>query len=168
MSTPDTTWGSTIPTPRRSAKDAPILAWLDELNVLIPNGVEVSRTNVSFDNLARLIARFIYLVSVQHEILGSFLWNYQLWTHRQPVRVYTNGQREPLDVYQRLVNANFNLNVNRRALMDDFSSVALDAGGKAAFTKFREDLKALQASMERQPWAVWKLYPAALKVNINA
>ena len=55
-----------------------------------------------------------------NEILGGFIWNYQLWTHRQPVRVYRNGQREPLDVYQRLVNANYNLNVTRRALIHDF------------------------------------------------
>jgi arachidonate 15-lipoxygenase len=148
--------------------DEPILAWLDELNSLIPNGVEVSRTNVTLDSLARLVARFMYLVTAQHEILGSYLWNYQLWTHRQPVRVYKNGQREPLDVYQRLVNANYNLNVRRRALIHDFSYLALDASGKVAFAKFDSDLKALQASMERQPRAVWKLYPKELKVNINA
>jgi len=66
------------------------------------------------------------------------------------------------------VNANYNLNVRRRALMHDFSYLALDASGKAAFAKFDSDLKALQASMERQPRAVWKLYPQELKVNINA
>jgi hypothetical protein len=148
--------------------DGAVLAWLDELNALIPNGVEVTRDNVSFDNLARLVARFIYLVSVQHEILGSFVWNYQLWTHRQPVRVYQNGQREPLDVYQRLVNANYNLNVTRRALIHDFSYLAPDEAAQAAMAKFNRELNALQATMEREPWAVWKLYPESLKVNINA
>jgi len=148
--------------------DGAVLAWLDELNALIPNGVGVTRDNVSFDSLARLLARFIYMVSVQHEILGGFIWNYQLWTHRQPVRVYRNGQREPLDVYQRLVNANYNLNVTRRALIHDFSYMALDAPGQAALAKFNRELGALQAAMERAPWAVWKLYPDALKVNINA
>jgi arachidonate 15-lipoxygenase len=148
--------------------DEPVLAWLDELNAAIPSGVQVSRTDVTFDSLTRLVARIIYLVTVQHEILGSFVWNYQLWTHRQPLRVYTNGQREPLDVYQRLVNANYNLNVRRRALVYDFSYLTPDAAGKGAFVKFGQDLKALQASMEQQPWTVWKLYPKALKANINA
>jgi hypothetical protein len=149
-------------------QDASLGGWLDELNDLIPHGVEVDRSNVTFDSLARLMTRFMYLVTVQHEILGSFLWNYQLWSHRQPVRIYRNGQRVPLDVYQRLVNANYNLNVKRRALMFDFSYLALDAAGAAALVKFNQELKRLRLSMGQQPWAIWKLYPDALKVNINA
>ncbi len=148
--------------------DAGILAWLDELNALTPNGVEVSRDDVDFESLARLIARFMYLVTVQHELLGSFIWDYQLWTHRQPARIYLNGQREPLDVYQRLVNANYNLNVKRRELQHDFSYLSLDARAKAAFAEFDRNLDKLQAAMESEPRAVWKLYPKALKVNINA
>ncbi len=101
-------------------------------------------------------------------MVGSFLWNYQLWTHRQPTRVYRNGRREPLDVYQRLVNANYNLNVERRKLMDDFSSLALDEAGRQAFRRFQEDLRALQDDMASEAWAVWKLYPKMLNVNINA
>ncbi len=148
--------------------DAGILAWLDELHALTPNGVDVTRGDVTFDSLARLIARFLYLVTVQHELLGSFIWDYQLWTHRQPVRMYESGQREPLDVYQRLVNANYNLNVKRRLLMHDFSYLALDDQARACFAEFNRNLDALQAAMEQEPWAVWKLYPKVLKVNINA
>ncbi len=150
--------------------DEHILAWLDELNSLLPNGTGVTQENLTFENLARLVARFIYLESVQHEILGGFLWNYQLWTHKQPSRVYKNGQREPLDVYQRLVNANYNLNVTRRELMFDFSYLALDGDEDAAsvLARFQEELEWLQLSMTNEPWAIWKLYPRALKVNINA
>jgi arachidonate 15-lipoxygenase len=148
--------------------DDSVLAWLDELNRLVPNGVGVSRADVTLERLARLVARCIYMVSAQHEILGGFLWNYQLWTHRQPVRVYASGQPEPLDVYQRLVNANYNLNVRRRALIYDFGYLAVDALGAAAMRRFCQQLDGLQAAMEREPWAVWKLYPRALKVNINA
>lgn len=148
--------------------DTALGLWLDELNSLIPNGVGVSRDDVTFDSLARLIARCMYLGTVQHEFLGSFIWNYQLWTHRQPVRVYKASRREPLDVYQRLVNANYNLNVTRRALMYDFSYMMDDDLAKAALRKFIRELESLQALMEQQPWAVWKLYPKALKVNMNA
>lgn len=151
-------------------RDEHILAWLDELNALLPNGAGVTRDDLTFESLARLVARFIYLATVQHEILGSFLWNYQLWTHRQPARVYRNGQREPLDVYQRLVNANYNLNVTRRELIFDFSYLALDGDENAAseLIRFQEELEWLQMSMATEPWAIWRLYPRALKVNINA
>jgi hypothetical protein len=148
--------------------DPAVCSWLDQLNRTIPNGVKVSRSDVTFASLARLIARFIYLVSVQHEMLGTFLWNYQLWTHRQPARIYQDGRREPLDVYQRLVNANFNLNVTRTQLMDDFSCLGLDHAGKQAFTIFRTRLQELQSKMEKEPWAVWKIYPEVLEANINA
>jgi arachidonate 15-lipoxygenase len=96
------------------------------------------------------------------------MWDYQVWTHRQPARVYKDFQREPLDVYQRLVNANYNLNVHRRALMDDFTHIALDYRAKAAMLQFQSELAALQAAMDSHPWAVWRLYPRELEVNINA
>jgi arachidonate 15-lipoxygenase len=148
--------------------DAEVLAWLEELNARVPNGVGVGPNDVTWDKLARLLASQLYLVTVQHEILGSCMWDYQLWTHRQPARVYEDFQREPLDVYQRLVNANYNLNVHRRALMDDFTRVALDYRAKAAMWQFQSELAALQATMDSHPGAVWRLYPSELKVNINA
>lgn len=148
--------------------DGVLLAWLDALGDLVPNGVGLTRDTVDLAGLARLVARCMYLVSAQHEILGSFLWNYQLWTHRQPVRVYASGQPEPVDVYQRLVNANYNLNVTRRALMSDFSALAPDELGVQSLRRFQQRLQDLQSRMDSEPWAVWKLYPRALKVNINA
>ena len=82
--------------------------------------------------------------------------------------MYKDFRREQLDVYQRLVNANYNLNVHRRALMDDFNRVALDYRARAALLQFQSDLAALEAAMDSQPGAVWRLYPRELKVNINA
>jgi hypothetical protein len=148
--------------------DAEVMAWLDELNSLLPNGVGVSRSDVTWDTLARMLAGQLFLVTVQHEILGSFMWNYQLWTHRQPARIYDDFQPEPLDVYQRLVNANYILNVPRRALIHNFDRLALDYRAKAAMLQFQTDLAVLQLKMDSRPRAVWRLYPRDLKVNINA
>ena len=89
-------------------------------------------------------------------------------THVQPARVYADGRREPLDVYQRLVNANFNLNVSRTRLMHDFGYLALDRRGAAAFRLFRYDMQKLHERMERDPPAPWKIYPRILEANINA
>ena len=122
----------------------------------------------TIEGAARLIAAFIYLATVEHEILGTGVWNYQMWTHVQPVRIYKNGQREPLDVYQRLVNANFNLNVSRAPLMQDFSGLAIDEQGRVAFRQFLSELGVLQNRLEQEPFAHWKIYPKILEANINA
>jgi hypothetical protein len=148
--------------------DTEIMAWLDELNAFLPKGVGVSRNDVTWDTLARMLAGQLYLVTVQHEILGSFMWNYQLWTHRQPARIYDDFQREPLDVYQRLVNANYILNVRRRLLMHNFDRLALDDRAEAAMSQFQTDLAELQLKMDNHPHAVWQVHPRDLKVNINA
>ena len=93
--------------------------------------------------MTRLVATLIYLATTHHEILGTGMWNYQMWTHVQPVRIYAGGGREPVDVYQRLVNANFMLNVRRAPLMQDYSHVALDTGAADAFRAFNRDLRTL-------------------------
>src|SRR5574341_898367 len=143
--------------------------WIAELDRLVPNGIHaLSGDSVSIESAARLIAALIYMATVEHEILGTGLWNYQLWTHLQPVRIYSNGQREPVDVYQRLVNANFNLNVRRARLKQDFGYLGLDRKGADAFRMFRYELQLLQAKMEQQPFTHWKIYPNILEANINA
>lgn len=149
-----------------ASEDVDLKKWIDALiGYLPPDSAERPRT---LAGLARLLAQWLYLETVEHDTCGSFLWNYQLWVHRQPCRVYKNGMREPLDVYQRLVNANFNLNVRRLALMSDFSYLALDEQGAAAFSQFQKDLEAVQQAMDRKPWAAWKVYPAMLEANMNA
>ncbi len=149
--------------------DPTVAAWINALNEMVPNGIaSLLGSSVTLDGLARLIAALIYMATVEHEILGTGLWNYQMWSHVQPVRVYKNGQREPIDVYQRLVNANFNLNVSRAQLLQDFSYLALDERGATAFRKFNSDLQELQTALAKEPFAYWKIYPKILEANINA
>jgi hypothetical protein len=174
-------------------RDEPVLNWLDSLNhplhgiptflpdphpVPLPNSLPVHRGNVTLARLSRLLASFLYLVTVRHVLAGSFLWNYQLWAHKQPPRLYRNGRRLPLDVYRRLVNANFNLNVPRTPLMwketeDDWSYLASDQCGqqsqaKRVWSEFQEELKTLEKEWRtKYPWYVWRVYPSMLEVNIN-
>ena len=156
--------------------DRPIQQWLEELKRLFPGGLGLPSTPLTIATLARLVARLIYLTSVHHEQVGTHLWNYQLWTHTHPVRVYRDGRRIPEDVYQRLVNNNYILNVVRAPLITDFSPLAVkepdnpqrQARAEQSFGKFRDDLNKLQQEMEREPWAAWKLYPKDLEANINA
>jgi len=151
------------------AADAAVAAWVGALDEMIPNGVRsVAGPALTVAGVAELCAALIYMATVEHEVLGTGLWNYQMWTHVQPVRVYADGRREPLDVYQRLVNANFNLNVHRAQLMQDFAYLALDEPGRSAFRQFREDLAALQARVDGEPRAYWKVSPGILEATINA
>lgn len=161
--------GAYYNTDKELRKDEHVQNWLAQLDKITPNGLEgMVGNDVTLAKVSRLIASYIYLVTVQHELVGTFMWNYQMWVHKQPARVYKDGRRETLDVYQRLVNANFNLNVSRKKLMDDFSYLALDQKGVDAFRAFREELKALQAKMEEEEFAFWKIYPRMLEANINA
>lgn len=148
--------------------DQSVRNWLDHMDKLIPNGIGALVDDVNRASVARFIGGLIYMATVQHDVLGTSMWNYQMWVDKQPVRIYRNGQREPLDVFQRLVNANFNLNVNRKNLLDDFSYLGLDATGMALFRQFQDDLKVLQGRMEAEEFAYWKIYPTILEANINA
>ncbi len=149
--------------------DAQLASWIAALAAYVPHGVlELAPMPLTIDGATQLLATLIYFTTVEHEVLGSGVWNYQLWPDVQPPRVYANGQRIPIDVYSRLVDANFTLNVARTPLMSDFSSLALDAGGVAAFEAFRNDLAKLQGIMDAEATTRWRIEPRRLKANINA
>jgi len=149
--------------------DPAVRDWLKELDALTPNGIAgITQGDATREAISRLIGAFIYMAAVQHEALGTGLWNYQMWLHKAPVRVYLDGRREPRDVYQRLVNMNFILNVHRKQLLDDFSYLALDERGAELFRQFRRELQELQRKLEPEPFAAWRTYPNVLEANINA
>ena len=151
------------------ADDESLQRWLEALDRALPHGVRhVSGGGRTPVGLAALVSTLIYLVTVEHEIVGSGLWDYQLWTDVHPVRVYRDGSRPPVDVYQRLVNADITLNVDRTSLMSDFSHLALDPRGADAFGRFVADLRALQADLAGRPGSCWRIEPKVLKANINA
>jgi arachidonate 15-lipoxygenase len=143
--------------------------WVNALDRLLPRGTRaVLGKSYTLESAAQLIASLIYLETVEHESLGAGLWDYQAWTHVQPVRIYRNGQREPLDVYQRLINATFILHVQRTPLMADFSPLALDLKGADAMSLFRAELRKLQRHTQRLAPAPWRITPRDLEANINA
>jgi arachidonate 15-lipoxygenase len=126
--------------------DAAIQAWVKDLNRYVPGGVEgLLGDKITIAGAARLITSYIYAGSVEHEVLGSGLWDYQL-----------------------LVNYNFSVNVRRAPLMQDFSYMAgNDAAGAAAFSTFLGELTALQVRLKAQQHESWKMYPADLEVSVS-
>lgn len=148
--------------------DPHIAAWIKDVARRIPGGLrDLVGDVVSVDDVARLVAGFIYLGSVEHEVLGTRLWNYQLWNHVQPTRIYRSGRRESVDVYQRLVNYNFILNVRRSPLCSDFTDVALDTAGRDAFRRFLTDLEALQDMLDGEDSEHWTVSPKILESGVN-
>jgi hypothetical protein len=150
--------------------DQHLVAWVEDLHDRLPNGVHgVMGPTVTIDGVAQLLATIVYLATVEHEITGSGLWDYQLWNDTSPVRIREDGKRVPVDVYQRLVNSNFNLNVHRTMLLDDhMPTLALDARGVSSFVQFQQDLLGLQADLDRSRAEPWRIEPRHLKANINA
>ncbi len=158
---------SYYPSDAALANDPHVAAWYTQLDQLIPHGIGPLGDVSTIDSAARLIGSLIHLVSYQHEARGTLLWNYQLWTDVQPIRIYADGRREPVDVFQRLVNANFGLNIRRTPMVRDFSYLALDGRGRAAFRAYLCDLLELQTHLEAEPRALWKVYPEMLEANMN-
>jgi arachidonate 15-lipoxygenase len=159
---------------RALGQDAEIVEWLRQLNSLIPNGIDqIMQRKLTRERLAALIGGFLYMAAVQHEGLGAGLWDYQLWVHKHPIRVYENGRRIPPDVYSRLVNANFILNAHRTPLVQDFSKLAVGDGAKLEqgarrFQAFHEELVNLDASLSALPHTEWRMMPSRLYAHINA
>jgi hypothetical protein len=149
------------------AADVDVQRWFAQLDRLIPNGVGAIGDTLTVDAASRLIGSLIHLVSYQHEAYGTLLWNYQPWTQVQPIRVAVDGSSEPVDVYQRLINADFGLNIRRSPMMQDFSYLATDERGKAAFRAYLSDLLALQTRLEQEPLELYKVYPEMLEANMN-
>lgn len=149
------------------AADPDVQRWFAQLDRIAPNGIGVLGDTKTVDAASRLIGSLIHLVSYQHEAYGTLLWNYQLWTQVQPIRVRVDGAPEPVDVYQRLVNADFGLNIRRSPMLQDFSSLAIDHAGRAAFRAYLADLLALQTRLETEPRSLYKVYPEMLEANMN-
>lgn len=149
------------------AADADVQRWAAELARLLPNGLGVLGDTTTRDGAARLIGSLVHLVAYQHEAYGTLLWNYQPWTQVQSIRVAVDGAPEPVDVYQRLINADFGLNIRRSPMLQDFSYLAVDSAGRAAFRAYLTDLLALQTQLEQEPTELYKVYPDMLEANMN-
>ncbi len=148
--------------------DPAVAAFLDALATLIPNGFDgLAGDELTRDGLARLIGAYIYEGNTIHDMAGTSLWDYQLWADRNPTRVYADGRRVPVDVFQRVINNNFALQIKRAPLLADYGEAALDGEGRALFTQFYEECRALQDRYDQAPAGPWRMEPKNLEISMN-
>ncbi len=146
--------------------DADVAGWLDELDRLIPNGLQLERP-LTRAALARRVGAYMYDGNTIHDLAGTTLWDYQLWPDHNPTRVARDGRRVPVDVFQRVINNNFALQLRRAPLLADYRDVALDERGAALFTQFFDECTALQDRYDQAPTGPWRMEPRNLEINMN-
>ena len=159
----------------KALREDPFVAdWLEELNRIIPNGIPgaLLGNKLDRDRLAHFIGGYIYESNTIHEIAGTNLWDYQLWTDKNPIRIYSNGQRLPRDIFQRAINNNFALQLERDPLCFDYRDVAKDEAGRKLFTQFCVDCRRLQVDYDLERWdsgdhPIWRMEPRNLNIGMN-
>lgn len=149
--------------------DKDVQNWITTMESLIPNGLgEFLGSGLSRDNVARMLGAVIYEGCTTHDLIGTTLWDYQLWVDRNPVRVNRDGSRISLSVLHRVIINNFALQLARSPLLDDYSAVALDEKGRQLFTQWFEECKKLQSYYDQHPADIWRMEPKNLEVSMNA
>ncbi|MEQ9021919.1 MAG: hypothetical protein RLN82_04055, partial [Pseudomonadales bacterium] len=154
-------------------RDPDVAHWLSALDNIIPNGLPKSlMAELTREELARVIGAYIYEGITIHELAGTALWDYQLWPDKNPTRIYKDGRRIPLDVFQRVINANFALQLERAPLINNYRDVGLDARGRKLFTQFCIECRAIQVRYNLHRWDTgdvepWKMEPRNLEISMN-
>lgn len=149
------------------AADQVVIDWLTELDRVVPNGVGIPESGPTREWLARRVGAYIFEGNTIHDLVGTTLWDYQLWSVQNPTRLYRDGRRVPVDVFQRVINNNFALQLRRAPLLADYGDVALDPKGRSLFTQFYHDCTALQDRYDKSESGPWRMEPANLEINMN-
>ena len=150
------------------AADEAFARWLDDLRTFVPHGVdELAGCPVTRSGAAALLATLIYMVSVDHEIVDSGVWDYQLWSDVQPAR---GLPERSADAARRLPAARERqLHPERRphSPHERLLVSRMRSEWRGRVPPFRRDLVELQETMDRAPAACWRIEPRQLKANIN-
>lgn len=148
---------------RSVAGDADLQSWFEEIDRWVPNGVRGYVPELNRSNLIRLCTLFIYSVVVEHE--ENTQWKYAPFL---APTVHEDGTPPTVGEVQSVMNFQFVISSAQNKLMQDFSYLARDAGGSTLMKGFQQNLKNLQAEMERQPDRFWKVLPAELEASVSA
>ena len=146
--------------------DGQVSAWLDQLDVLLPNGLGSRGTSVEW--LARLCATVIHVSTVEHDVLNNLTWDYSTLSWLIPTVAPENGdrmdRRRAFDLIATLIVTWKPYNM---LLTADVPSLALDDAARAVMEEWITALSAVQVRMVQRGVQPSLSYPANLNVSIS-
>ena len=149
------------------AADPQLVAWLDDLDRLLPNGLGARPQSIA-DWVARICATLIHLSTVEHDILNNVTWDYSTLGWLVPTVAPSNGermdQRRAFDLISTLIVTWKPYNMLLRA---DIPELALDVDARAVMAAWIADLERIQANMAAAARRPSLSYPANLNVSIS-
>ena len=108
------------------------------LDALIPNSLNRALDGgVTRNGLARAVAAYTHEGNTIHDMAGTRrCGTIHYGPMGTPKRIYRDGRRIQADVFQRIINDNFALQLRRAPMLANYGHLALDPKGAALFTQF--------------------------------
>jgi len=148
--------------------DAQVVAWLEELERLVPNGIYRGGEEVSREWLARLCATLLHLSTMEHDVLNNIVWDYSTAGWLIPTVVPASGarmdQRRAFDLVATIIGTWKPYNM---LLTANVPSLACDAPGRAVMQQWIDGLAELQGKMPPSETRRDLSYPTNWNVSIS-
>jgi hypothetical protein len=147
--------------------DAALMAWLDDLERLVPNGIRRPPAPAR-EWLTRLCATLLHLSTAEHDVLNNVVWNYSTIGWVIPTAALRSGapmdQRRAFDLVATIIGTWKPYNM---LLTADVPSLALDDGGRAAMQRWIDRLTAIQQEMAAGGIEAGLTYPANMNPSVS-
>ena len=148
--------------------DRDLVAWIDDLDRLIPNGISRPAEGATRDWLARLCATLLHLSTAEHDVLNNLVWDYSTIGWIIPTVVPASGaamdQRRAFDLVATIIGTWKPYNM---LLTADVPSLALDDAGRAVMRQWIDGLAAIQKELEHTSPRPDLTYPKNWNVSIS-
>ncbi len=150
-------------------EDETVKSWYEALNIYIPNGIKEYVSEISKENLTKLITTFLYTASVEHENVGNVKMHYGIWHQYIPTQVAIDPSKLPsVDLLHQYMDLSFLTSVPSFKVVDDFSFLGLDEKGKNSLKQFSEAMKSYQQELDQQPFNFYTIYPKNLETSVSS
>lgn len=157
------------------ADDVQLDRWTTELDRLLPSGLydqaayPTSGQPLDQQSLARICATFLHTSSVTHDVVNNSVWDYSTLNYAIPTVVPASLEPQDVRLSFDLLNTIIGTWKPYNMLIDGFSILALDDGGRQIMDDYVEALDARQRAMvaDAAPRQVGRTYPHDLNPSVS-